>query len=285
MYPRNDQQRSRGMNCGFVQFKTRKQAENAKARLNGKDSGQNITHQKGTTITITTTITLITLITIYLSAPKGGLRLRPAHRLGQGGADGREPHPQPPGAPRRPPGPAHVRAAALPPALHGAAAPAVRARGTPRRRRRRRRRHRVGAGRARRGAGPPGAEVALEHGEDDCGADPAGPLAEEAHRQHGAVRGTGGLGLREAPLDARGRQPALLLPQGLDNTIVMIMIMIIIISITILISILNLLLLFLLLLLLLLLSRLAGTAGTSRTRSTPLEHSYICVCVYIYIYI
>lgn len=37
MYPRNDQQRQRGMNSGFVQFKTRQQAEYARAKLNGKD--------------------------------------------------------------------------------------------------------------------------------------------------------------------------------------------------------------------------------------------------------
>ncbi|CAJ1395744.1 unnamed protein product [Effrenium voratum] len=37
MYPRNDQQRLRGMNSGFVQFKTRHQAELARLKLNGKE--------------------------------------------------------------------------------------------------------------------------------------------------------------------------------------------------------------------------------------------------------
>ncbi|CAE7872816.1 RRC1, partial [Symbiodinium microadriaticum] len=37
MYPRNEQQRQRGMNSGFVQFKTRQQAEYARLKLNGKD--------------------------------------------------------------------------------------------------------------------------------------------------------------------------------------------------------------------------------------------------------
>eukprot|EP00435_Cladocopium_sp_Y103_P051945 s901_g16.t1 len=37
MYPRTDQQRLRGMNSGFVQFKTRAQAELARTKLNGKE--------------------------------------------------------------------------------------------------------------------------------------------------------------------------------------------------------------------------------------------------------
>ncbi|CAE7777846.1 U2surp [Symbiodinium pilosum] len=37
MYPRNEQQRQRGMNSGFVQFKTRAQAEYARLKLNGKE--------------------------------------------------------------------------------------------------------------------------------------------------------------------------------------------------------------------------------------------------------
>ncbi|CAE8711970.1 unnamed protein product, partial [Polarella glacialis] len=37
MYPRTDQQRYRGMNSGFVQFRTRGQAEAARSRLNGKE--------------------------------------------------------------------------------------------------------------------------------------------------------------------------------------------------------------------------------------------------------
>lgn len=42
MYPRTEQQRQRGMNCGFVQFRTRKQAETAKSRLNGKDDAWSV---------------------------------------------------------------------------------------------------------------------------------------------------------------------------------------------------------------------------------------------------
>ena len=37
MYPRTDHQRLRGMNSGFVQFKTRQQAELARSKLNGKE--------------------------------------------------------------------------------------------------------------------------------------------------------------------------------------------------------------------------------------------------------
>jgi len=37
MYPRTERQRLRGMNCGFVQFTTREEAERAKAHVDGKE--------------------------------------------------------------------------------------------------------------------------------------------------------------------------------------------------------------------------------------------------------
>jgi len=37
MYPRTERQRQRGMNCGFVQFSSREEAERAKAHIDGKE--------------------------------------------------------------------------------------------------------------------------------------------------------------------------------------------------------------------------------------------------------
>merc|ERR1719362_2786896 len=37
MYPRTERQRLRGMNCGFVQFSSREEAERAKAHVDGKE--------------------------------------------------------------------------------------------------------------------------------------------------------------------------------------------------------------------------------------------------------